>query len=127
MGARYIFNITGGTIQGPKINGTLVAPSGDWGMPMPDGGYRLDVRAWIKTNDGEFIFVEYNGVVVASKEVNDRYLKSDVVTAKEQYFFSAPTFTTESNNYDWLNKVQVVGKMVDVSTKGVKYDLFIVR
>jgi hypothetical protein len=54
-------------------------------------------------------------------------LKSDVVTAKEQYFFSAPTFTTESNNYDWLNKVQVVGKMVDVSTKGVKYDLFIVR
>ena len=96
-------------------------------MPMPDGGYRLDVRASIKTNDGEFIFVEYNGVVVASKEVNDRYLKSDVVTAKEQYFFSAPTFTTESNNYDWLNKVQVVGKMVDVSTKGVKYDLFVVR
>ena len=96
-------------------------------MPMPDGGYRLDVRASIKTNDGEFIFVEYSGVVVASKEVNDRYLKSDVATAKEQYFFSAPTFTTESNNYDWLNKVQVVGKMVDVSTKGVKYDLFIVR
>ena len=69
-------------------------------MPMPDGGYRLDVRASIKTNDGEFIFVEYSGVVVSSKEVNDRYLKSDVVTAKEQYFFSAPTFTTESNNYD---------------------------
>jgi hypothetical protein len=68
VGARYIFNITGGTIQGPKINGTLVAPSGDWGMPMPDGGYRLDVRASIKTNDGEFIFVEYNGVVVASKD-----------------------------------------------------------
>lgn len=89
MGARYIFNITGGTIHGPKINGTLVAPSGDWGMPMPDGGYRLDVRASIKTNDGEFIFVEYSGVAVASKEVNDRYLKSDVVTAKEQYFFSA--------------------------------------
>jgi hypothetical protein len=86
VGARYILNITGGTIQGPKINGTLVAPSGDWGMPMPDGGYRLDVRASIKTNDGEFIFVEYSGVVVASKEVNDRYLKSDVVTAKEQYF-----------------------------------------
>jgi hypothetical protein len=127
VGARYIFNVIGGTIQGPKINGTFVAPSGDWGMPMPDGSYRLDVRASIKTNDGEFIFVEYNGVVSASKEVSDRYLKGDVITAKDEYFFSAPTFTTTSKNYDWLNKVQVVGKMVTVSTKGVKYDLFIVR
>jgi hypothetical protein len=126
-GARVIFNVTGGTIQGPKINGTIVGPSGDWGMPMPDGSFRLDVRGTIKTNDGEFILTEYNGVVSASEEVSDRFSKGDIITAKDEYFLTAPTFTTASKNYDWLNKVQVVGKMVTSSTKGVKYDLFIVR
>jgi hypothetical protein len=112
VGARFIFNVTSGTIQGPKINGTVVGPSGDWGMPMPDGSFRLDVRSTIKTNDGAFIFVEYNGVVFASKEETGRFFKGDTITAKDEYFLTAPRFTTASKTYDWLNKVQAVGKMV---------------
>ena len=127
VGARIIVNVTGGTIQGPKINGTLVEPSGDWLMPMPDGSLRLDVRSTIKTNDGEFILVEYNGVIVSPKEVSDRFSKGEVITAKDEYFLTAPRFTTASKNYDWLNKIQAVGKMVTISQKGVKYDLFMVR
>jgi hypothetical protein len=127
VGARLIFNVTGGTIQGPKLNGTLVAPGGDWVMPMPDGSLRLDVRGSIKTNDGEYILVEYNGVIVGSKEVSDRFSKGEVITAKDEYFLTAPRFTTASKNYDWLNKIQAVGKMVTVSQKAVKYDLFIVH
>ena len=65
IGQRMIFNTTGGTIKGPKIRGTIVDPSGDWLMPMPDGSLRLDVRATIKTAEGEFILMEYNGVTVA--------------------------------------------------------------
>jgi len=29
---------------------------------MPDGSRRLDVRFTIKTDDNEFIFVEYGGI-----------------------------------------------------------------
>lgn len=54
VGQRMIFNVSGGTMKGPKISGTVVAPSGDWLIPMPDGSLRLDVRATLKTDDGEF-------------------------------------------------------------------------
>jgi hypothetical protein len=51
-GSRVIVNVpAGGTVRGPKINGTLIAPAGDWLTVMPDGSLRLDVRATIKTAD----------------------------------------------------------------------------
>ena len=127
VGARFIINVPGGTMQGLKINGTIVQPAGDWFIPMPDGNLRLDVRATIKTNDGEYILVEYNGVIVESKDVTDRSAKGETITAKDEYFVTTPRFTTASKNYDWLNKVQAVGKMVTLSQKGVKYDVFTVH
>jgi hypothetical protein len=128
-GSRVIVNVpTGGTVRGPKINGTIVAPAGDWLTVMPDGSRRLDVRATIKTDDGEIILVTYSGAFAASKEVNDRFNNGEVLTSKDAYFITAPQFTTGSKKYDWLNQIQAVGKMVSIQ-RGVKikYDWFIVR
>jgi hypothetical protein len=127
VGQRMIFNTTGGTIKGPKIRGTIVDPSGDWLMPMPDGSLRLDVRATIKTAEGEFILVEYNGVIVVSKEVTERLSKDEKITYRDAYFLRAPRFTTASKTYDWLNKTQAIGKMVSMGAKDLKYDIFAVR
>jgi Protein of unknown function (DUF3237) len=69
-GSRVIVNVPpGGTVRGPKINGTLIAPAGDWLTVMPDGSLRLDVRATIKTDDGEIILVTYSGAFVRSMTV----------------------------------------------------------
>jgi hypothetical protein len=48
------------------------------------------------------------------------------------YFVIAPTFrTSSSEKYDWLNKVQAVGKMVEFERGGedsyVKSYVFVVR
>jgi hypothetical protein len=128
-GGRVIVNVpAGGTVRGPKINGTIVAPSGDWLIVMPDGSLRLDVRATIKTDDGEIILATYSGAIAASKEVNDRFNNGEVLTSKDEYFITAPQFTTGSKKYDWLNHIQAIGKMVSIQ-RGVKikYDWFIVR
>ena len=128
-GSRVIVNVpAGGTVRGPKINGTLIAPAGDWLTVLPDGSLRLDVRATIKTDDGEIILVTYSGAIAASKEVNDRFNNGEVLTSKDEYFITAPQFTTGSKKYDWLNQIQAVGKMVSIQ-RGVKikYDWFIVR
>jgi Protein of unknown function (DUF3237) len=128
-GSRLIVNVpAGGTVRGPKINGTIVSPSGDWLIVMPDGSVRLDVRATIKTDDGEIILVTYSGAIASSKEVNDRLANGEVITSKDEYFITAPQFTTGSKKYDWLNHIQAVGKMVSFQ-RGVKikYDWFIVR
>jgi hypothetical protein len=61
-GSRVIVNVpAGGTVRGPKINGTIIAPTGDWLTVMPDGSLRLDVRATVKTDDGEIVLVTYSG------------------------------------------------------------------
>ena len=127
VGPVLIFNVTAGTFKGPKINGTFVAPSGDWLNIMPDGTLRLDVRASLKTDDGEFILVTYNGIIAADKDATDRFNKGEVVTSKDEYFITAPRFTTASKKYDWLNKVQAIGKMVALQQGKIKYDLFLVR
>jgi subtilisin-like proprotein convertase family protein len=127
MGLRSVVNLPDGTIQGPKINGTVVAPSGNWLYPTPDGSFRFDVRVTIKTDDGQFILLEYNGVRATTKETMDRYNRGDVITSKEEYIVTTPRFTTASKKYDWLNRVQAVAKMVTIQNTSIKYDVFVVR
>ena len=125
VGARRVVNVTGGTLRGPKINGTLVSPSGDWLYNMPDGSSRLDVRLMVKTDDNELIFMEYGGVMAFPKEAAERLNKGEVVTHADGYFMVAPRFTTASTKYAWLNHVQAVGKMVSLQRgHAIKYDIF---
>ena len=128
VGPRRIVNVQSGTAHGPKVNGTFIPPAGDWLTPQPDGSFRLDVRGTIKTDDGEMIFVEYTGVVVSTEEATDRYNKGEVITSKDEYFVTAPRFTTASKKYEWINQLQAVGKMVSRQRNGqLKYDVFAVR
>lgn len=95
VGSRLVVNVPpGGSVKGPKLNGTFVAPTGDWLIPMPDGSLRLDVRAMIKTDDGELIMATYSGAIVPSKEVMERFNKGEVITSKDEYFIVAPQFTS---------------------------------
>jgi hypothetical protein len=127
VGPVLIVNVPGGTLKGPKINGTFVAPSGDWLNVMPDGSLRIDARSSVKTDDGEFILVAANGIIIPNKDAMDRFNKGEVITSNDEYFLIALRFTTASKKYDWLNKVQVVGKLVTFQKGKLKYDLFLVR
>ena len=120
----------GGWIKGPKVNGTLLAPSGDWLQVMPDGSMRLDVRATFKTDDGALVYVTYNGVISHSEESSARMANGEVLTSEDFYFITAPTMRTSSEKYAWLNHVQCIGKVVEVKggeNSFVKYDIFVVR
>lgn len=131
-GSLQIYNVrSGGWAKGPRINGTMVSPAGDWLRTMPSGVLRLDVRATIQTDDGAAIYISYNGVIQHSKESMERLMKGEPLTGKDvPYFVTAPTFQTSSAKYAWLNGVQAVGKMVGLKAgegSYVKYDIFIVR
>jgi Protein of unknown function (DUF3237) len=127
VGPVRIVNVPGGTLKGPKINGTLVAPSGDWLNVMPDGSLGMDFRDSVKTDDGELILVAGNGIIVPNKDATDRLNRGEVITSSDEYFLITARFTTASKKYDWLNKVQAVGKMVAFQRGKLKYDLFLVR
>src|SRR5262249_4500745 len=107
VGARRVVNVpAGGTVRGPRINGTVVAPAGDWLYPMSDGSLRLDVRLTIKTDDNELIFMEYGGVAAFPKDAADRLAKGEALTHADGYYLTAPRFMTASPKYAWLNHVQ---------------------
>ena len=118
----------GGWVRGPRINGTLLAPAGDWSRALPSGVSRLDVRATIKTDDGALIYISYNGVFKDSEETEARASKGQVLTSKDMYFVIAPTLQTSAKKYDWLNGVQCIGKMVSYKSDAyVKYEIFVVH
>jgi Protein of unknown function (DUF3237) len=126
-----IYNVrAGGTVKGPKINGTLVAPSAAWVRAMPSGVYSLDARATIKTDDGAVIHLAYNGIIQETKESEAKGQRGEIVTFSDHYFVITATFETSSKKYDWLNSIQAIGKIVeDQAGKNphVTYDLFIIR
>jgi hypothetical protein len=130
--ATVVVNVrAGGWVRGPRIDGRIISPGGDWLSIMPTGVRRLDVRLLIETDDGALIYMTYNGIYVTSDEVAAALARGEVVTDRTvPYFVIAPTFQTSSEKYAWLNGVQAVGKMIELKTgEGyyIKYDVFTVR
>jgi len=123
-----VFNAPTGWVEGPRIKGKLVPPSGDWGHILPSGVFRLDVRGSIQTDDGEIIFISYNGIRQCPKESNERFLKGELIKSEDCYFLMAPTFETKSEKYGWLNGLQAVGKMTEHKRADhVAYDIFALK
>jgi hypothetical protein len=110
------------------IKGKLVPPGGDWGHRLPSGVFRLDVRGTIQTDDGEIIFVSYNGISQCPKESNERLSKGELIKSADCYFLAAPTFETNSEKYGWLNGLQAVAKMIEFKRADhVTYDIFALK
>ena len=104
-----IVNIPSGTISGPNFKGTVQSPSADWVQVLPSGALRTDVRLLIKTDDGENIYVSYNGVVKHSEKSLSNLRKGEEATSDDgMYFLTAPTFRTSSKKYDYLNSIQAI-------------------
>jgi hypothetical protein len=107
-GSRLLVTVTGGTVTGPRVNGTLLAGGGDWVTMRPDGTGQLDVRVTIETDDGAVILMCYSGI-----------LGADMVAR------SAPLFQVSHENYRWLNNVQAIG-IGHPTRSDVTYDVYAV-
>ena len=108
-GTRVVVDVTGGTVVGPRVNGTLHASGGDWVTLRKDGTAQLDVRIAISTDDGAVICMTYQGILGA-----DRIARV------------APQFIAANDRYAWLNEVQAVA----IGTPGaneVTYEVYALR
>ncbi len=109
QGTRMLIAVKGGSFEGPKMSGTVVAPGGDWVTQRSDGSIKLDVRMTLKTNDDALIFVSYNGI----GNVVDGQFKARC----------APVFETGDERYTWLNNIQAVG-IGGLDGANVVYDIY---
>lgn len=119
---RFIIPATGGVFNGPRLRGTVVPVGADW-LTVKEGYGKIDVRALLKTDDGELIYVTYQGVHTISAEIRDRIAAGEDVDSSEYYFRVAPMFETSAPKYDWLNRIVAVGIGARTQTT-VDYQVF---
>ncbi len=110
-GNRRIYYVTGGEFKGPKLKGDVLPGGGDWALVRPDGVVALDVRATLRTDDGELIYTTYRGIIRGALD------------SPEFYFRTAPMYETGSEKYGWLNGIVAVG-VGKLTPAGVSYSVY---
>lgn len=112
VGTRIVAEVDSIEVAGERLTASMVGKSAaDWLTLGPDGTYgTLDVRATLKSDDDELIYVEYSGRI-------------SLTTGK---VMSAPLFQTGAEQYDWLNRIQAIGDGVNTPDNLI-YELYEVR
>ena len=117
-----VYPVTKCSFNGPKIQATCVARL----VAEPNGPSRLEIRATLKTDNGDVIFMD-EGIIDFSQDAVDRNKKGGTLSSKDERVANAPRFMTTSKSYAWLNDVQTLAKKVTNSQGQFEYDLFVVR
>ena len=110
-GTRLVVEVREVSLESERVNASLaIRDAADWGTVSDNGKLMsLDVRFTLKTDDGEFIYVEYGG---------RGNLETGLVG-------TAPTFQTGSEKYSWLNSIQgVAAGQVNLETGELVYRLY---
>ena len=92
-GKLSIFPVTGGSFEGERLRGKVLAGGGDWVSGRADNALELDLRVTLETDDGELIHMTFTGV------------RDDA----NHYFRTAPRFETAAPKYAFLNHLLAVG------------------
>lgn len=107
-GTRLVAEIVGARFEGERFNASLLGTAAaDWASVDPDGRIRVDVRMTLQTDDGATVLVTYQG-------------RGHVT---EPFTYAAPVFDTGDERYEWLTRVQAVGKS-EVAGTQVHYEMF---
>ena len=93
IGALSIFPISGGSFEGERLRGKVLAGGGDWVTAKADGTFELDLRATLESDDGALIHLTFTGV------------RDD----DHHYFRTLPRFETAAPPYAFLNRLLAVG------------------
>jgi hypothetical protein len=61
-GTRVTFPITGGSFEGDRLRGKVLAGDDDWTVKRSDGVVELDLRITLETDDGALIHMTFEGI-----------------------------------------------------------------
>lgn len=113
-GVRVIYEVLEATVEGDRLQGTMLGhANADWVTVSGPVG-TLDVRCTLKTHDGAIVLAQYQG-------------RTDLRGGTENsMIYVAPRFETADPRYLWLNAVQAVGKGV-LDGSRLRYEWYEVR
>jgi hypothetical protein len=92
-GTLSVFPVVGGSFEGDRLRGQVLAGGGDWVTAKADGAFELDLRVTLETDDGVLIHMTFSGV------------RDDA----SGYFRTVPLFETAAPKYAFLNRLLAIG------------------
>jgi hypothetical protein len=125
-GRRRFIAITGGTVSGPLLNGTVMPGGGDWQTIMPGGLTRVEAKYFLTAQDGTVIEVTNPGVRVASAEVTEKLAHGEKVDPSAYYFRTTPNFVVRAGPHEWMARSAFVARGVRLPDS-VMIDFYVVR
>src|SRR4051812_49047876 len=109
-GTRVIVPITGGSFDGPRLRGKVLAGGGDWTLLRGDGVLELDLRITLETDDGALIHMTSFGLRHGPPEVIAALARGESVDPSTYYFRTTPRFETGHPKYAFLNRLLAVSR-----------------
>jgi hypothetical protein len=123
IGVRANYVVKEGVVTGERFNGELVAGGGDWVVVGTDQIARLSVRATIRADDGELVFVTNTGRIDLRDGIGERLLAGERLGPTDLYARSSPLFETGSQTYGWLNSIVTVA-LNGLAPQHVDYEIY---
>ncbi|SEK48589.1 DUF3237 domain-containing protein [Streptacidiphilus jiangxiensis] len=101
--------ITGGTVTGPRLNGTVLPGGGDWSSTRGEV-CELDARYLIRADDGAVIDIVNRGFFHPGEDCPEQVDDDGVqVTEAGYYYRTSPVFRTDAPAHRWLAETVFVG------------------
>ena len=92
-GTLAIVPVTGGSFEGERLRGKVLAGGGDWVTTRSNGMMTLDLRVALETDEGSQIHMTFTGIRDEARG----------------YFRTVPRFETAAPRYAFLNRLLAVG------------------
>jgi hypothetical protein len=122
-GERRIIDIKGGTVEGPKLKGKVLAGGADWQIVRTDGVVHLTARYTIETEAGGLVLVNSEGYRHGPAEVMERLARDETVDPRLYYFRAFMRFETADPDAAWLNRILAIGRGAR-ENRAVRLDVF---
>ena len=108
-GRRRIIPITGGTLEGPGIQGRILPGGADWQIVRPDGVVELHARYTVDIAGRGLLYVVNAGIRCASPEIMAKLNAGETIDPSLYYFRSVPRFEIAAPECAWMMRSVFIG------------------
>lgn len=109
-GERRVIHILGGTVEGPKLKGTILPGGADWQIIRADGAADIRAKYTIRSESGGLVLVTSEGLRHGPPEVIARLAKGEAVDPALYYFRTVMRFETADPALDWMNRILAIAR-----------------
>lgn len=109
QGRRRLIPILGGRLVGPRLHARVVPGGADFQLVIGPTLVTLQARYMVETEQGERVYIENEGVRVASPDVIARLNRGERVEPELVYTRTRPRFETAAPGLAWLMNSLFVG------------------